>query len=72
MRNNIKEGDTAYWKYTQTIGIVTRVAIDSDDIHINVIWSGQAYSSMAYTYHKGDLDKNGQLVVGKIVKLFYE
>ena len=29
MQNNIKEGDTAYWKHTKDFGIVTKVAVDS-------------------------------------------
>jgi len=71
MVSKIKEGDTAYWKHTQDFGIVSRVAIDSEDIHINVIWNDQSYNSQSYVYHKYDLAKDGELVIGKLAKLFY-
>lgn len=71
MVSNIKEGDTAYWKHTQDFGIVTRVAVDSEDIQISICWCDQSYSSESFIYRKGDLDNDGQLVIGKLAKLFY-
>lgn len=71
--NNIKEGDTAYWKHTKCFGIVTKVSVRLGDepIGIDVAWSdimGGAYM----TYGIGDLAKDGELVVGKLTRLFYD
>jgi hypothetical protein len=72
MVSNIKEGDTAYWKHTRCFGIVTRVAICLGDepIHVDVVWS-DVMSNASMTYGIGDLAKDGELVIGKLTKLFY-
>lgn len=72
--NNIKEGDTAYWKYTKTFGIVTRVAVrlGDDPISITICWSDIGNTNVKYfTYNTGDLAKDGQLVIGKLTRLLY-
>ena len=70
MVSKIKKGDLAYWKCNNEFGIVHKVIRKNKNINIYIKWdNSKSVFDLPYTIE--DLQKDGQLVIGKLVKLFY-
>lgn len=70
MVSKIKKGDLAYWKCNNEFGIVHKVSGKNKNIAIYIKWDNSK-NVFDLPYSIEDLQKDGQLVIGKLVKFLY-